>query len=156
MAKKPHKKRTIRYQTKFKLAGCPLVSIAFGPDDATGEGAGWARGVIAIGDYATGFIAIGGLAAGVISVGGVSLGALSVGGLALGGLILGGAAVGVISAGGAAVGYYARGGAVFGTYVASPHRQDPEALTLFNTILPGSLKPLEKAADKAEDKAPTP
>ena len=147
MTKPKHKKKTIRYRTKFALAGCPLVSIAFGPDEANGESRGWARGIIAIGDCATGFVAIGGLAAGGIAIGGVSLGGLAVGGVALGGLILGGAAVGVVASGGAAVGHYARGGAAVGNYVVSAGRHDPEAVKLFNAIIPGSVKPAEGAAE---------
>ena len=142
----PHEKRqkrTIRYSSKFKLGRWPLVSIAFGPDAATGETRGWARGFVAIGDIATGFIAIGGLAGGGIAIGGISVGGLAVGGATLGGLVLGGAAVGVVACGGAAVGHYARGGGVAGTYVLSPHRRDAEAVQLFNTLTPGTV-PAEK------------
>lgn len=138
------KPKTIRYKTRRTLAGWPLVSIAFGPDDESGESTGMARGIIAIGDYAVGCIAVGGISVGAISIGGISLGGLAVGGVALGGLILGGASVGVIASGGAAIGHYARGGAVVGNYVASPSRRDPEAVELFNKIIPGSLAPAPK------------
>ena len=154
----PHEKRqkpSIRYSSKFKLGRWPLVSIAFGPDAATGETRGWARGLIAIGDIATGFIAIGGIAGGGIAIGGISVGGLAVGGATLGALALGGAAVGLVACGGAAVGHYARGGGVAGNYVISPHRRDPEAVQLFNTLTPGtvpSAKP--EAAVKPETSKP--
>ncbi len=136
------KLKSIRYTSRWTVAGWPLVSIAFGPDADSGELKGVARGIIALGDYAIGFVAIGGISVGGISIGGVALGGLALGGVALGGLILGGASVGVVAAGGAAIGHYARGGAVIGNYVASPKRKDPEAVELFNKIIPGSLSPV--------------
>ena len=140
MNPRPAKHRaTVRYSSSLKLAGWPLISIAFGPDEKAKETIGWARGVIAIGNFATGVVAIGGIASGGIAIGGLSLGGLALGGVTVGGLILGGVAVGAVACGGVAIGHYARGGAVVGNYVVGPHRRDAEAVKLFNSIAPGSL-----------------
>ena len=134
----------------MKVMGYPLLAIACGPDTSKDELKGWARGVIAIGDIATGLIAFGGLAGGGISVGGISLGAISIGGVSLGGMVLGGVAVGYLAIGGVAVGHYAKGGAAVGTYVSSPKRHDPEAVRLFNSLIPGSSGPDAKTETKPE------
>lgn len=147
-ARRASQRRTIRYQTSRTIGGLPLVSIAFGPDPATKDSIGIARGVIAIGDVATGFIAIGGIAGGGIAIGGISIGGLALGGVTLGGLILGGVSIGVIACGGVAIGHYARGGAVVGTYAVGTHRRDAEAVRLFETISPGSLPEASQTADK--------
>lgn len=144
-------KKTVRYVSSIKLLGWPLLSIACGPNPATGETRGWARGIIAIGDLATGLIAIGGIAGGGIAVGGVSFGGLSVGGVSLGGVILGGVAIGYIAFGGVAIGHYAKGGAVVGTYVDGPRKRDPEAVRLFNSLISGSSKPADQAQPKSAD-----
>jgi hypothetical protein len=47
----------MRYQSKLTLWGVPLVSIAIGPDIASGQARGVARGVVAIGDVALGIVA---------------------------------------------------------------------------------------------------
>jgi len=135
-------RRGIRIRTDFEIAGLPFIAIAAGPDPDKGEVRGHARGIVALGDIATGVIALGGIARGVVAIGGVAVGAISlgglslgavaaVGGLALGGLALGGGAAGYGAVGGGAVGEYACGGAAFGTHVATPYRQDPEAIAHF-------------------------
>jgi hypothetical protein len=140
--------RGIRRRSSRTLGGLPLYDIALGPDPATGEMRGRARGVIAIGDIATGVlalggvargaVAIGGLAAGIVlGIGGLSTGLLALGGLAIGGIALGGGAIGVIAVGGGALGYYAVGGAALGGHVISGLTQDPEAVRFFNAWLPG-------------------
>lgn len=152
-------KRTIRYVSSIKLLSWPLLTISCGPDSSKGETRGWARGIVAIGDVATGLIAIGGLAGGGIAIGGVSIGGLSVGGVSLGGVILGGVAIGYLAMGGVAIGHYAKGGAVVGTYVVGPHRSDPEAVRLFDALIPGRTpsaveqnpKPVDNAKTKLED-----
>ena len=96
----------IRYESKRKLLGLPLVCIASGPNPERHEDRGLAKGIIAIGDISFGVLSFGGLAFGVFSVGGASIGLVSVGGLAIGILALGGAAVGLLAAvGGVAIGY---------------------------------------------------
>lgn len=145
-------KKTIRYASSVKLLGWPLLAIACGPDSASGQTRGWARGIIAIGDLATGVIAIGGIAGGGIAVGGISCGGLSVGGVSLGCIILGGVAIGYIAFGGVAIGHYAKGGAAVGTYVIGPDRRDPEAIRLFDTLFPGSFQPNESSDTKPPDK----
>ena len=137
-------KKTVRYATSAKLLGLPLLSIACGPDASKGETRGWARGIIAIGDMATGLIAIGGIAGGGIAIGGLSLGALGVGGVSLGGIILGGVAIGYLAFGGVAIGHYAKGGAAVGTYVVSSERSDPEAVRVFNSLIPGGSQPAKE------------
>jgi hypothetical protein len=145
--------KSIRYRSKLSLFGWPLVCVACGPDPANNEVRGTARGLIAIGDIACGLIAVGGIAGGGISIGGLSAGLLGIGGVSLGGLILGGVAIGYIAAGGVAVGEYARGGAAAGSHVMSPHRRDPEAVRLFETITPGTV-PAEKPHEQREPEKP--
>ena len=95
----------MRYQSKFAVFGLPLLSIAVGPDLATQQGRGIARGIIAIGDIAVGIFAAGGAAFGVVSVGGLALGLFSLGGISIGLLALGGVAIGGIAIGGCALRY---------------------------------------------------
>jgi hypothetical protein len=96
----------IRYESKSKLFGLPIVSIASGPHLETNQDRGLAKGVIAIGDISFGVLSFGGIAFGVFSAGGASFGLVSVGGLSIGILALGGAAVGLLAAvGGVAIGY---------------------------------------------------
>ncbi|HJV89694.1 MAG TPA: hypothetical protein VJ623_05260 [Holophagaceae bacterium] len=134
--------RGVRKQASWDLFGMPAWCIALGPDPATGQMKGHAKGFLAIGDLATGFLAIGGLARGVFAFGGLALGcvsfggcsiglALALGGFSLGGVALGGAAVGGVAMGGGAVGVYALGGAAAGAHVIRQDRQDPEALAFF-------------------------
>ena len=148
MARTSKPQRTVRYTTKQTLLGLPLISISLGPDPATGQSIGLARGIIAIGDIATGVIAIGGVAGGGIAIGGISLGGLSVGGITLGGLIFGGIAVGGIACGGLAIGHYARGGAVLGTYAVGAQRRDAEAVRFFEALSPGSLPTVRTTTEK--------
>ena len=124
-------KRKMRYTSEIKLWGCPLLSIAFGPDTASSRRCGVARGIIAIGDIAVGVIAIGGLSFGLISIGGVAVGGLVLGGVALGGLAFGGVAIGLAAAGGVAVGVYAAGGKAVGTYILNSTQRDPQAVDFF-------------------------
>lgn len=139
-----------RYNSRTRVFGLPLISIASGPHGK--EKRGHAKGIIAIGDIATGFVAFAGFARGIFTFGGVSMGVVSFGGvsvgllLAIGGLSLGGVATGgvgmggyasggvaggFIAEGGMAVGYYARGGSAIGKFVVSPVQQDPEARNIF-------------------------
>lgn len=133
--------RGLRKQASWDLFGMPAWCIALGPDPATGQSRGHAKGFVAIGDMATGFLAIGGLARGVFAFGGLALGGftfggcsiglgLALGGFALGGVAFGGAAVGGVAVGGGAVGVYAMGGAALGPHVITQDRQDPQAVAL--------------------------
>ncbi len=97
-----------RYQSRRRIWGYPLVSIASGP--AGGERYGKPVGIIAIGDAPRGLIAIGGRALGVIAVGGFACGGLSIGGFSLGLLSWGGFAGGIVAFGGFAAGLFAVGG----------------------------------------------
>ncbi len=133
--------RGIRKRSKATLFGLPLLDIAMGPDPATGEMRGHARGIIAIGDMATGGFAFGGLARGLIAFGGLALGGLAIGGCAVGAIALGGAAVGGVAVGGGAVGYVALGGGAFGKYVFSGIRQSPELVDFLSRWIP-ALKSL--------------
>ena len=145
------KKRTFRYRSTRTIWGCPLVDIACGPDTARGESRGFAKGIIAIGDFAVGVIALGGITAGVISIGGLACGLLTIGGVAIGALVLGGVAVGGIAFGGVAIGlaaaggvavgyYYAAGGTAIGTHVINAAQRDPQAVEFFSHWLPGIRK----------------
>ena len=102
------------YKSQRTLFGLPLVHIRLGD-----RGAGAAKGVLAIGNYAVGIFALGGFSLGLVSVGGLSLELLlSLGGWAIGGLAIGGFAVGLLALGGGAVGLFAMGGGAFGVYAA--------------------------------------
>ncbi len=136
--------RGIRRKAGFELFGLPAYAIALGPDPATGEMRGHARGFLAIGDLATGVIAIGGLARGLVALGGLAIGGitfggrslglgLALGGAAIGGVALGGGALGGVAMGGASCGVYAVGGAVAGKHVVGPGRRDPEAERFFTS-----------------------
>lgn len=140
--------RGIRRRSPRALWGLPLYDIALGPDPATGEVRGYARGIVAIGDIASGILALGGVARGVIALGGVAVGVVlgvgglstglvAIGGLAIGGIALGGGAIGAIAIGGGAWGYYALGGGAIGEHVISATVQDPEAIRFLGEWLPG-------------------
>ena len=102
------------YKSQRTLFGLPLVHIRLGD-----RGAGAAKGVLAIGNYAVGIFALGGFSLGLFSVGGLSLGLLlSLGGWAIGGLAIGGFAVGLLALGGGAEGLFAMGGGALGVYAA--------------------------------------
>jgi hypothetical protein len=109
-----------RKRSSLRMWGMPLYDIAIGPDAATGEVRGQARGVFACGDTATGIIAVGYFARGIIAVGlaavgvfafGVgSLGLVSCGAGAAGLLAVGGCPVGGVAVGGVSAGWVAVGG----------------------------------------------
>jgi len=114
-----------RYASERRLFGMPLVSIAYGPDDAGKMG--HAKGYFAFGDMATGVFAFGGLARGLVAFGGLSIGGVTFGGLSLGtfaafgggavawlGSAIGGFAIGLLANGGGAIGVIAQGGFAFG------------------------------------------
>lgn len=101
----------VRWESRARLFGLPLVSIASGP--TAEERVGRPRGIVAIGDLPVGVVAIGGFARGVFAVGGICVGGAAIGGLSLGLLAMGGLAVGAFAVGGVAVGLYAVGGTCF-------------------------------------------
>jgi hypothetical protein len=135
-------RRGKRYQSKAKIFGVPVVSIALGPHGR--EMRGHARGLIAIGDIATGGIALGGIARGVVALGGMAIGICSFGGMSIGllgafgglaisgGIAIGGLAIGTIAIGGGAVGLLAQGGGAFGMYTRSGRGASPESIAVFN------------------------
>jgi predicted RNA-binding Zn-ribbon protein involved in translation (DUF1610 family) len=131
-----------RYQSRAKIFGVPVVSIALGPHGR--ERRGHARGLIAIGDIATGGIALGGIARGVVAVGGLAIGVCSFGGMSIGllgalggfafsaGFAIGGLAIGTVAVGGGAVGLLAQGGGAFGMYTRSGRGASAESIAVFN------------------------
>ena len=60
------------YKSARTLFGLPLVHI-----NLRSHGAGWARGIIAVGNFATGVVSLGGTSLGVLSLGGISIGLLA-------------------------------------------------------------------------------
>lgn len=109
--------RGIRRRSKKEIMGLPLYDVAVGPDPATGEPKGYARGIFAVGDVATGVVAFGGFARGVFAFGGLAVGAFAAGGASVGLVFAaGGAAIGGIALGGAACGLFAAGGGVASYY----------------------------------------
>ncbi len=115
-----------RYRSERKLLGLRLLAVALGPDPASGQARGTAKGIIAVGDIAIGGVAVGGISCGIVAVGGLSMGVLgiggfslavaAIGGVAMGGMALGGFAVGISAAGGIAVGLYSHGGIAIGLH----------------------------------------
>lgn len=103
-----------RYQSKTKILGWPLISIAIGRhrDQRVGKPVG----IIAIGDFPKGVVAIGNVCLGVVSIGAIPIGIVSLGGMSLGVVALGGLAVGVAAFGGLAVGGWSAGGLAFYLY----------------------------------------
>jgi hypothetical protein len=57
-----------------RLLGLPLLAMAMGPDPASGETRGVARGWIALGDVTIGALAVGGIAIGHTTIGGFVIG----------------------------------------------------------------------------------
>jgi hypothetical protein len=131
-----------RYESKAKIFGWPVVSIAMGPHGS--EIHGHARGLIAIGDISTGGIALGGIARGVVALGGLAVGVCAFGGGAVGlisacggfgissGIAVGGAAIGTIAIGGGAVGLIAQGGGALGLYTRSGLGVSPASAAVFD------------------------
>ncbi len=110
-------RRGVRMRSKKVFMGLPLYDVAMGPDPATGEAKGYARGIFAVGDVATGVVALGGFARGVFAFGGLAVGAFAFGGASVGlVLAMGGAAIGGIAMGGAACGIVAAGPAAATMY----------------------------------------
>ena len=102
------------YKSQRTLFGLPLVHIRLGD-----RGAGLAKGVFAIGNYAVGVFALGGFSFGLVSVGGLSFGLLfALGGWAIGSLAIGALSAGLLAFGGAAVGLFAMGASAVGVYAA--------------------------------------
>ncbi len=101
-------RRGYRYQSKKKILGWPLISIATGP--FRDERVGRPVGIIAIGDYPKGVVAIGAICLGFVSIGGLPIGLVSLGGVSLGLLAVGGCALGVVAVGGVSIGVWAVGG----------------------------------------------
>lgn len=126
--------RSIRYTSRLRLFGWPLVAIAQGVDFSRNEQRGHARGIIALGDIATGIIAIGGVARGLIAVGGVAVGLVTVAGVGLGAFVIAGVALAQTAFGGVAIGQYAKGGAAIGTHVVSSERVDDSAAEWFSRL----------------------
>jgi len=104
----PPRRARAEYRSRLALFGLPLVHIRY---DTPDDGAGWARGWIAVGDRAMGVLfAMGAISIGTVSIGGAAVGALAVGGVAAGPLAFGGVAFGGLALGGAALGLFAIGG----------------------------------------------
>ncbi len=101
-------RRGKRWQSRQKLFGLPLISVASGP--FADEKVGRPVGIIAIGDMPLGVIAIGGVARGVVAIGGICIGVVGWGGLTAGVIAMGGLAVGALAVGGLAIGVWSVGG----------------------------------------------
>ena len=105
-------RRSVRYRSSASILGMPLICVAMGPDLASGEIRGHAKGILAVGDIATGVFALGGVSCGVVAIGGVAAGLIAVGGVAIGVIAgVGGVASGYFAVGGVAMGVDMIGGA---------------------------------------------
>lgn len=101
--------KNVRLQSATRIAGFPLVDIAFGRDLEKNEELGHAKGVIALGDRATGIFAYGKFARGIFALGMYAVGLFSCGMFAFGVLTAGFVSLGVFSSGALAIGYGAFG-----------------------------------------------
>jgi hypothetical protein len=120
----------VRWTTRRRLLGLPVVAFASGGLDAGEYATRSARGWIACGDLAISpLIAVGGAAIAPIAIGGATVGllSLSVGGLALGGLAIGSLAFGWHSVGIVAVAWR---GAIGVAAVARDYALGPAARAL--------------------------
>lgn len=120
----------IRWSTRTRLLGLPLVAFASGGLDVGGDTTRGARGWLAFGDLAISpLLAVGGVAIAPIAVGGVTVGvlSLSVGGLAIGGLAIGSLAFGWIALGVVAVAWR---GAIGAAAIAHSYALGPGARAL--------------------------
>ena len=105
-------RRSVRYRSSATILGIPLICVAMGPDLASGEIRGHAKGIFAFGDIATGVFALGGISCGIIAIGGIAAGLIAVGGVAVGVIAgVGGVASGYFAVGGVAIGVETIGGA---------------------------------------------
>lgn len=117
----------VRWETRARVFGLPLVVFSSGSLDAGGYSARSARGWIAIGDLAISpLFAAGGLAIAPIAIGGVTVGliSLSIGGVALGALAVGSLAFGWVALGAVAVAWR---GAVGAASIAHDYAIGPAA-----------------------------
>ena len=120
LAKHRRKCRAIRYQSATTVLGMPLMCIAVGLDQKSGQARGHAKGFFAFGDIATGVFALGGISTGLIAIGGIAVGLVAVGGVAVG--VLAGV-------GGVASGYFCVGGVAIGVETIGGARVNPLSLT---------------------------
>jgi serine/threonine protein kinase len=99
----------VRIQSQKKIFGVPLVSVAFGRDEKTGEESGTAKGIFAFGDRAIGAFACGHKSYGIIAYGMHARGVFALGFTSVGLIGSGFFAGGIIASGGIAFGYLAFG-----------------------------------------------
>jgi len=107
------------YRSRANVLGLPLLHIVSGVRDPITKRPKWARGVIAMGDFAMGVYAGGKVAVGLLALGGIAVGVMGIGAAAvayeaLGGLAAGGHVTGLISVGYEGVGLMAESVAVRG------------------------------------------
>lgn len=105
------------YKSRANILGLPLLHVVSGVGDPITRKPKWARGVIAMGDFAIGGYAAGKFAIGFIALGGISIGAIGIGAIAfayeaLGGFAVGHGAIGLFAAGHTGVGMIAQSVAV--------------------------------------------
>src|SRR5574337_291741 len=74
---KPGAPMPLRWKSSATFLDYPWIAVAIGPDPASNELRGHARGIIAIGDMATGIIALGGIARGLVALGGLAIGGVT-------------------------------------------------------------------------------
>jgi len=131
------------YRSRAHIFGLPLLHIADGVRDARTRQPKWARGVVAIGDFAIGGYAAGKFAVGLIAFGGIAVGAAGIGALAaayaaIGGLAVGVDVTGLIAAGQEGVGLLAESVAVQRSVESlrfdSPSRSGPSHALLTSLV----------------------
>lgn len=110
----------MRYQSKVKLFGIPLVDVNLGKMRT--EDGHWrvAKGIIAIGNISIGVCSIGLLSAGLFTIGVLTIGLLAaIGALSISYLAFGALAIGYISIGAVAIGFYSFGALSIGFHIAT-------------------------------------
>ncbi len=110
------KEAFFEYKSKIKLFGLPLIHIKFRRTRGYGTKYGFAKGIVAIGDYAAGVIAIGSFSYGGLCIGGCSLGVIPFGGFSAGIISIGGVSAGLVAIGGLSAGIWSFGGFSAGIY----------------------------------------
>ena len=127
-------KKGFQWNTRARVFGIPLVSVAFGTDEKGKTRV--AKGFVAVGQFGFGVITIAQFGVGILfGIGQVTIGLVAVGQLALGLLVgVGQFAGGTFAIGQLVAGVYGMGQLGWATYLWSESTKDMEAIAMFYTI----------------------
>ena len=126
-------KKGFQWNTRARVFGIPLVSVAFGTDEKGKTRV--AKGFVAVGQFGFGVITIAQFGVGILfGIGQVTIGLVAVGQLALGLLVgVGQFAGGTFAIGQLVAGVYGMGQLGWATYLWSESTKDMEAIAMFYT-----------------------